>query len=73
MLKWAFTFLVVALLAGAFGLSGAEGTAASVAKGLFIASLLLFAVTAVAGVASGRKAPGGIRHDKDRDRHLTHH
>lgn len=73
MLRWAFTFLIVALIAGAFGLTGVEGAAAGIAKGLFVAFLVLFGVTAIAGIAAGRKLSGAIRHDKDRDRHLTHH
>lgn len=73
MLRWAFSFLIVALIAGAFGLTGVEGTASSIAKGLFVAFLVLFGVTAIAGIAAGRKVTTSIRHDKDRDRHLTHH
>lgn len=71
MLRWAFMFLLVGLIAGAFGLTGVEGTAASIAKGLFVAFLVLFGVTAIAGIAAGRKVTHSVRHDKDR--HLTPH
>lgn len=73
MLRWAFMFLIVGLIAGAFGLTGVEGTAASIAKGLFVAFLVLFGVTAIAGIAAGRKVTGAVRYDKDKDRHLTPH
>ncbi len=73
MLRWAFTFLVVALIAGAFGMTGVAGTAAGIAKGLFVAFLALFAITMIAGIAAGRKVshrttPSVRKHDD-----LVHH
>jgi uncharacterized membrane protein YtjA (UPF0391 family) len=54
MLRWALTFLIVALIAGAFGLTGVAGAAAGIAKGLFFVAIVLFLVTAIAGLAAGR-------------------
>jgi uncharacterized membrane protein YtjA (UPF0391 family) len=36
MLKWAFVFLLIAIVAGIFGFTGVEETAATIAKWLFI-------------------------------------
>jgi uncharacterized membrane protein YtjA (UPF0391 family) len=53
MLSWALTFLLVALIAAAFGFSGIAGEAAWVAHVLFIVFLILFLVSAI----SGRRVP----------------
>lgn len=45
MLNYAFTFLVIALLAGILGFGVIAGTAASIAKILFILFLVLFFVS----------------------------
>ena len=45
MLRWAVLFLIVALIAGAFGLWGLEGTAMRIAEVLFVIFLILFVVT----------------------------
>lgn len=72
MLSWALTFLLVALVAGAFGLTGVAGTAAGIAKILFIIAISLFVITAVMGLVAGRSVSkrlmGKSRHD---DHHLT--
>lgn len=68
MLSWSMTFLIIALIAGAFGLTGVAGTAAAIAKVLFIVFLCLFAASLVAGLIAGHKIsmhwPGGhhLRH-----------
>jgi uncharacterized membrane protein YtjA (UPF0391 family) len=49
MLRWAFVFLIVALLAGAFGFLGVEGLAMRIAWILFVVFLILFVVTLVTG------------------------
>lgn len=73
MLSWALTFLLVALVAGALGLTGVAGTAAGIAKILFFVAIGLFVITAVMGLVAGRsvsrKLSGKSRHD---DHHLTH-
>jgi uncharacterized membrane protein YtjA (UPF0391 family) len=47
MLGWALVFLVVALIAGAFGLRGVAGTATGFAKLLFFVFLVLFVLALV--------------------------
>ena len=49
MLSWAFTFLIIALIAALLGFTGIAGTAAGIAKFLFglflIVCLVLFAIS----------------------------
>ena len=49
MLSWALTFLVVALIAGVLGFGVVAGTAASIAKILFLLFLILFVVSLIFG------------------------
>lgn len=49
MLGWALTFLIIALIAGLFGFGVVAGTAGTIAKILFVAFLVLFVVSLVAG------------------------
>ncbi|MEX1025480.1 MAG: DUF1328 family protein [Planctomycetota bacterium] len=51
MLRWTFIFLIVSLIAAAFGLSGIEGLAADIAWVLFVVFLVLF----VWGLISGKR------------------
>lgn len=53
MLRWALAFLFIALLAGGLGFGGIEGTAGDVAKILFLAFLIMAALSFFAG----RRAP----------------
>lgn len=53
MFGWAISFLVVAIIAGIFGFSGIAGTAAGVAKILFVVGLVMF----FALLLSGRRTP----------------
>ncbi|GGC63120.1 DUF1328 domain-containing protein [Chelatococcus reniformis] len=54
MFSWALTFLIVALIAAALGFGGIAGTAVGIAKIIFVVALVLFAISAVAGVIRGR-------------------
>jgi uncharacterized membrane protein YtjA (UPF0391 family) len=47
MLGWALVFLIVALIAGAFGFRGVAGMATGFAKLLFFVFLVLFVLTLV--------------------------
>jgi uncharacterized membrane protein YtjA (UPF0391 family) len=47
MLYWALIFLVIALVAGAFGFRGVASTATGFAKILFVIFLVLFLVSIV--------------------------
>jgi uncharacterized membrane protein YtjA (UPF0391 family) len=55
LLKWAFIFFVVALVAAAFGFTGIAAGAASIAKILFYLFLGIFVVLLIAGIIVGRK------------------
>ncbi len=49
MLSWALAFLIVAIIAGALGLSGIAGTAVNIAWILFVVGLVLAVVFAIVG------------------------
>ena len=49
MLSWALTFLVIALIAGVLGFGVVAGTAASIAKVLFVVFLIAFVISLVTG------------------------
>ncbi|MCO8122023.1 DUF1328 domain-containing protein [Stieleria sp. TO1_6] len=53
MLSWALTFLVIALIAGVLGFGVVAGTAAYIAKILFVVFLILFII----GLIMGRRGP----------------
>ena len=53
MLSWALTFLVIALIAALLGFGVIAGTAAEIAKILFVVFLVLFVISLV----SGRRGP----------------
>jgi len=44
MLKWAIIFLVISLIAGAFGFTGIARGAATISKILFVLFLILFLI-----------------------------
>lgn len=54
MLYWAAVFFVIALVAAVFGFGGIAGGAISIAKILFFVFLILFLVSLVAGLFTGR-------------------
>ena len=49
MIGWALTFLIVALIAGALGVSGVAGIAVEIAWILFVVGLILAVVFAILG------------------------
>lgn len=54
MLRWAMLFLIIALVAGGLGLSGAvEGMALNIAWVLFVIFVILFLI----GLVTGRRPP----------------
>ena len=57
MLRWALTFLIIALIAALFGFGGIAATATSIAQLLFYIFLVLFLVALIVGLISGRKPP----------------
>ena len=55
MLGWVVTFLIVALVAGVLGSGGVAGASIEIAKIIFFIAVVLFVVSAVVGVARGRR------------------
>ena len=56
MLRWAFGFLIAALIAAAFGFSGIATATFTIAKILVVIFTVLFVVTLVMGLISGRRS-----------------
>jgi uncharacterized membrane protein YtjA (UPF0391 family) len=56
MLRWALTFLVVALIAALFGFTNVAGTSMVAAKILFFVFLVLFVVSLIAGSLTPRES-----------------
>jgi uncharacterized membrane protein YtjA (UPF0391 family) len=54
LLYWALVFLIIALVAAAFGFGGVAGTAMSGAQLLFWVAIVLFVVSAIVGVFNRR-------------------
>ncbi len=59
MLRWAFLFLVIGLVAGILGFGGIAGASFAIAKTLFFVFMLIFLVLLVAGLTVARRATGG--------------
>lgn len=55
MLKWAFIFFVIAIVAALFGFTGVESAAVSIAKTLFYIFLVLFIGALVLGFTVYKK------------------
>ncbi|MBR1088279.1 DUF1328 domain-containing protein [Bradyrhizobium manausense] len=55
MLSWVVTFLVIALIAGLLGFGGLAGASVEIAKIIFFVAIVLFLVSAVVGLARGRR------------------
>lgn len=56
MLSWSIIFLIVALIAGVLGFGVVSGTAAWIAKVLFVVFLIVFIVS----LFTGRQAAPGV-------------
>ncbi len=57
MLRWAVTFLIVALIAGVFGFFEIAGVAVEIAKVLFFVFIVLFLIAFIANAVRGKKPP----------------
>jgi uncharacterized membrane protein YtjA (UPF0391 family) len=55
MLSWVVTFLIIALIAGILGFGGLAGASIEIAKIIFFIAVVLFLVSAVVGLARGRR------------------
>ncbi|MCE2981995.1 MAG: DUF1328 domain-containing protein [Parachlamydia sp.] len=57
MLRWAMTFFIIAIIAAVFGFGGIAATATGIAQILFYIFLVLFLVSLLFGLLSGRNPP----------------
>ncbi|HEY6023505.1 MAG TPA: DUF1328 domain-containing protein [Pseudolabrys sp.] len=55
MLKWAFVFLLIAIVAGIFGFSDVEAASATIAQWLFGIFLVLFLGALIIGLTIGAR------------------
>ncbi|HEX4026874.1 MAG TPA: DUF1328 domain-containing protein [Rhizomicrobium sp.] len=55
MLKWAFIFLVIGLIAGLLGFTGVAGASIAIAKTLFFIFMVIFLVLLIAGLTVARR------------------
>ena len=58
MLRWAFIFLVVGLIAALLGFTNVAGASIEIAKILFFIFMVIFVVLLVAGITVGRSVSG---------------
>ncbi len=58
MLRWAFIFLLVGLVAGILGFTSIAGASIAIAKTLFFVFMVIFLVLLIAGLAAGRRVIG---------------
>jgi uncharacterized membrane protein YtjA (UPF0391 family) len=58
MLKWAFIFLVIGLVAGLLGFTGIAGASIGIAKLLFFIFLVIFLIFLVLGLTVARRVGG---------------
>jgi len=56
MFGWAVTFLIIALIAAVLGFGGIAGTAIEIAMIIFFVAIVLFLISAVFGLLSGRRS-----------------
>ncbi len=56
MLNWALMFFIIAIVAAIFGFGGIAGSAAGIAKFLFFAFVVLFAISLIFNLAKGGKS-----------------
>ena len=57
MLGWVITFLIIALIAAALGFGGLAGTAVGLAKIVFYIFLVLFVISLIYSLVTGRRPP----------------
>jgi uncharacterized membrane protein YtjA (UPF0391 family) len=57
MLRWAISFLAVALVAALLGFGGIAGTASGIASTLFWVFVVLFILSLLVSVVTGKRAP----------------
>lgn len=55
MLRWAFIFLVIGLIAGVLGFTGVAGASIAIAKALFFVFMVIFLVLLIVGLTVARR------------------
>ena len=60
MLSWSLAFFIVAIIAAVFGFGGIASGAAEIARLCFFFFLVVFAVTLIYGLVTGRKPPSNL-------------
>lgn len=55
MLRWAISFLVLALIAGVLGFGGVAAISVNIAQTLFVVFLILFVIAAAFSLINGKK------------------
>jgi uncharacterized membrane protein YtjA (UPF0391 family) len=58
MLRWAFLFLIIGLIAGVLGFTSVMGASIAIAKFLFFLFIAIFLILLVMGVVAGRRIAG---------------
>lgn len=56
MLRWALTFLILALIAAALGFTGIAGQSMYIARVLFFVFLVVFVVSLLYGLLTGKRS-----------------
>jgi len=59
MLRWAFIFLIIGLIAAVLGFTNVAGASFAIAKILFFVFMVIFVVLLVAGLTVARRVGGG--------------
>ncbi len=59
MLRWAFIFLIIGLIAAVLGFTSVAGASIAIAKVLFFVFMVIFVVLLVAGLTVARRVGGG--------------
>lgn len=60
MLRWSLAFFIIAIIAAVFGFGGIASGASEIARLLFFFFLVIFAVSLVFGLLTGRKPPASL-------------
>jgi uncharacterized membrane protein YtjA (UPF0391 family) len=60
MLSWSLAFFIVAIIAAVFGFGGIATGAAEIARVCFFFFIVIFAVTLIYGLVTGRKPPSSL-------------
>jgi uncharacterized membrane protein YtjA (UPF0391 family) len=59
MLRWAFIFLIIGLVAGLLGFTGVAGASIAIAKTLFFLFIIIFLVLLILGLTVARRVGDG--------------